>query len=111
VEIKTFEVRDEGTHIPVMCIRGRVCDEPSEVQYNLMRGGWGKDSTFLYFIGLADCGCQHDAFQQGNRTRHTAHLYVQEHWDELKSGDVIDVEFILGITDEPKMSELLTVGY
>ncbi len=34
-----------------------------------------------------------------------AHLYVDEHFDDLKDGDVIDVEYILNETDKPKISE------
>jgi len=39
------------------------------------------------------------------RTKLISHKYICEHWDELKSGDVVDVEYILGIRDEPKTSE------
>jgi len=34
-----------------------------------------------------------------------AHKYIKEHWDELRSGSVVDVEFILGESKEPKASE------
>ena len=39
-----------------------------------------------------------------------AHHYIQEHFDELHDGDVVDVEFILGETKAPKVSESVTVG-
>ncbi|KKL90716.1 hypothetical protein LCGC14_1901950, partial [marine sediment metagenome] len=43
------------------------------------------------------------------RTVAEAHRYVAAHWDELKSGDVIDVEFVLDETTEKKVSERLRV--
>jgi hypothetical protein len=34
-----------------------------------------------------------------------AHDYIRNNWPTLKDGDVIDVEFILGETNERKISE------
>ena len=46
------------------------------------------------------------------RTMPTAHKWIIENWDELEHGQVVDVEFILGIASEPKIAERLTVfGY
>ena len=39
-----------------------------------------------------------------------AHCYIERKWRELKDGDVIDVEFILGETTSIKISERITVG-
>lgn len=36
-----------------------------------------------------------------------AHRYIESYFDKLNSGDVIDVEHILGETKEPKVSERL----
>jgi len=36
-----------------------------------------------------------------------AHQYIRVHFDELKDGDVVDVQFIMGKTTEPKISERL----
>ena len=47
----------------------------------------------------------YDPYSWGDRTYSVAHNYIQEHWDEIKAGDVIDVEYILGETPEPKLSE------
>jgi len=46
-----------------------------------------------------------DPYGWGDRTFSTAHIYIAEHWTELKDGDVVDVEFILGETSQPKRSE------
>ena len=37
-----------------------------------------------------------------------AHQFIESNWSKLKDGDVIDVEFIVGETDRPKISERLT---
>jgi hypothetical protein len=42
------------------------------------------------------------------RTKKTAHWYIEQHWAELKDGDVVDVEFIQGETETAKLSESLT---
>lgn len=38
------------------------------------------------------------------RTLGIAHKYINEHYDELDSGDVVDVRFILGETEKPEPS-------
>jgi hypothetical protein len=37
-----------------------------------------------------------------DRTYRTAHKYIAENFDTLTSGDVLDIEFILGEVDKPK---------
>jgi len=37
----------------------------------------------------------------------TAHKYIIDHWVDLKEGDVVDVEFILGEASEKKISQRL----
>ena len=49
----------------------------------------------------------YDWGRDGTRTMQVAHLYVTEHFDELADGAVVDVEFILGESKEPKTSERL----
>jgi hypothetical protein len=49
-----------------------------------------------------------DPYKWGpSRTRGRCHDYIIEHWDELESGDVVDYEFITGISDKPKMPQRL----
>jgi hypothetical protein len=38
----------------------------------------------------------------------TAHAHILQNWHSLTSGDVIDVEFILGESKQPKESEAKT---
>ena len=39
------------------------------------------------------------------RTMRYAHLHINERWKELKSGDVIDVQFLNGERAAPKVSD------
>ncbi len=38
---------------------------------------------------------------------HEAHLYINEHFDEMDNGAVVDVEYILGETDKPKKNKII----
>ncbi len=42
------------------------------------------------------------------RTLPTAHAYLEKHFDNLETGSVIDVQYILGETTEIKQSESIT---
>lgn len=44
----------------------------------------------------------------GARTLPVAHRYIHEHFPELSSGDVVDVEFILKMKPTKKVSERFT---
>jgi GH43 family beta-xylosidase len=107
METKLFEVRDRGTLIPVIAIRLGAGNESE--RYLLARVGYGttkeEQEDYVLYAGLEYFNMQGDPYKQTNRTRHVSHKYIREHWDELSSGDVIDVEFILGETTEKKESE------
>lgn len=103
---KLFELRDRGTFVPVMVTKVEPANE--QEMYLLRRSGYGIPSDLVIMTGLdggldkATC----DPYDWGsNRTRLVAHKYIAEHFDELESGAVIDVEFILGETTKPKISE------
>ena len=104
MRVKLFEIRDRGTFMPAMATLAKSDDRHE--QYLLSSSGFGHPSPLiiLYFLELNEGHC--DAYHWGNRTRNTAHKYIQQNWDVLKSGDVIDIEYILGETREPKVSQL-----
>lgn len=106
---KTFEVRDSATFIAVLAVQlGPTC-EPD--RYLFARSGYGTrpedQATYVQLIKLAggegrsDC----DPYSWGNRTMEVAHSYIIKNFAELKTGAVIDVQFILGETKEAKRSE------
>lgn len=129
IESKLFEIRDSGTFIPVIAslMRGlnafgtqmngdvleiKVCDGGTpEERYLLRRAGYSESSKPLVLLCRLDaCGQQgaasYDPYSWGMaRTMGTAQEYICQHWGELESGEVIDVECILGETSSKKQSE------
>lgn len=109
MQTKLFELRDRGTFVPVICTLMVSGDEKEH--YLLRRSGYGPSPELILMAGLVSSPdqCTYDMYDWGgNRTRMFAHQYIQEHWHELVSGDVIDVEYIQGETTTPKQSERIT---
>jgi len=111
MQVKLFEVRDRATLIPCFgVLLGRDGDEPMPVaeKFLLRRAGFGYSGAHVLFGRLEGGECQYDAYGWGGdhgRTIAQAHRYVSEHWDELESGAVVDVEHVLGETAEAKRTE------
>jgi hypothetical protein len=103
--IKTFEIRDSGTFIPAIAIRIDRCLEANDKEALLIsRAGYG-DEPLVLLTRLDGGKSCYDPYDWGDRTWHVAHKYIADNWDFLRSGDVIDVEFILGETERIKLSE------
>jgi hypothetical protein len=118
---KAIEIRDEGTFIAVLAVDmnpsvsqpyyGFEKYEETEAQrYLLERCGYpcdGKPNVLL--TRLDGSGkATNDPYEWGGRTFPVAHEYIIAHWNELRDGDVVDVQFILGETDRSKVSERLS---
>lgn len=105
--IKLFEVRDVATTVPVMAIG--LTGRNERERWLLARSGYGQDpqpGEYVVFMPLVGAPKQnYDPFAWGDRTFFTAHRFIQEHWTELRGGEVIDVEHILGEKSTPKVSE------
>ena len=106
---KTFEIRDRATFIPVLAVKlSPACERD---RYLLECAGYGRtqgeQSSYVVVTqinggsGRIECA----PFSWGGRTMPIAHQYIQKHFDELDSGAVVDVEFVLGETLQPKQSE------
>jgi hypothetical protein len=108
--MKLFEVRDRGTLMPVFAFRPRSVPFNEAESWLLARAGFGScnDSECVVVGCLEVGGAEYDAFAWPGRTMKTAHLHIEKHFDQLHTGEVIDVEFILGETPAPKVSERLT---
>lgn len=110
METKLFEVRDRMTLVPVICIKLAPDNEPDG--YLLAMAGYGllpKSQGKFILMGKLQTGVLQNRPQDHSgypavRTLPMAHQHIEKHWDELTSGDVIDVEFILGETTEAKIS-------
>lgn len=119
LETKLFEVRDRMTMFAVIATRMRVVDrEPvgegtraDAEEFLLGRSGYEPADGLILLTYLAGRSPAvydpYDWDMRRGRTMHHAHLWIQEHWDDLTSGDVVDVEFVLGETTAPKVSERL----
>lgn len=103
METKLLEVRDAGTFIPVLCVAMKTTDLSE--RYLLSRMGFHKDTYLIQLVWISRQQTNYDPFKWGDRTMYNAHRYITDNWELLSNGDVIDVEFVLGETNAPKVSE------
>ena len=102
MQTKLFEIRDRGTCIPVMATAFTGDDDV------LFRAaGYGADQLYVIVAKLDGVSAQYDPFgwPGGARTMQAAHSHILANWRELENGQVIDVEYILRETTEPKRSQ------
>lgn len=104
MEVKLLEIRDKATFLPVYAISTKA--KNAGQQYLLRRVGFPVEGSEIILARLnGETPSSADAYFWNDRTMQTAHHYILEHFQELNDGDVVDVEFILGETDKPKLSE------
>lgn len=106
VQVKAFEIRDAATRIEVLCMR--ICMEAiaEPARWLLREGGWGAYDQTVYMLDIHEPAmAAYDPFKQCSVTRASAHGYIQDNWDGLQNGQVIDLEFIHGITTVCKESD------
>lgn len=109
--IKLVEIRDRATFIPAIAIRLTFRNERE--RYLLRRAGYASEQIvpdsamepYILLSKLDGVRAEYDPYNWGNRTMATAHAHLIQAWDSIASGDVIDVQFILGETQTPKVSE------
>lgn len=108
---KTFEVRDVGTFIPVLAVK--LCPANESDRYLLARAGYGTtpemQSEYIQLLrfngGSGNASCDPFHWGEGSRTMFIAHRFIISNFDTLVSGEVIDVEYILGDKLTKKRSE------
>ena len=105
MKAKALEVRDKGTFIPVLAVDINPTEEAQ--RYLLRRCGYACDGVPNIVLTRLDGNgvATNDPYTWGGRTYPIAHNYIINNWDKLQNGDVVDVEFILGETLKPKVSE------
>ena len=102
-ETKFFEVRDEGTLIPVVAIR--------------VRNGGGRPGALVRRAGINEPSvlltalhggrrAEVDPYNHGGRTMPGAHRYIADNWDNLPDGALVDVRVAIGETLTPCESDL-----
>lgn len=118
LQTKMFELRDSATFIPmvaVLMVEDHHIDQPESQRerYLLGRAGYDSDSPPLVVMFRADGTgnrAPYNPYDWGanDRSYRVAHEYIANNWSSLESGDVVDVEYILGERNEPKPSERLS---
>jgi len=116
MEVKILEIRDAATFIPAMATRLHVRN--TDELFLCRRAGYSQEqltelyhyAPYIILCKLDGVEAQYDPYNWPcGRTMQIAHQWIIEHWDEICSGQVIDVEFILGERSEPKKSESVSV--
>ena len=108
---KYLEIRDEGTTIAAL---GMMMFSGEKIENRFLRHcGYPEDGSSIVLMTLYDQKATNDpyawaALGKGNRTMPTAHNFIIDHWGEIKHGQVIDVQVILGEKTTPKSPE---IGY
>ena len=110
MENKLIEVRDVGTTLSILFIRlsaGSVSES-----FLLSRVGYGRrPQEYIVAIDLIHpLRIWLNPFEtrmatQGARTLYSAHEEMTRNWEKYNSGDVLDVQYVLGETRHPKTSE------
>ena len=111
--VKLFEIRDEGTTMPIIAIKP---DPHNEVERWLYaKAGYGltpeDQGTYVMLApmhggeGMLCCDPYTHPGAPRVRTLFVAHKLIITNWNVLESGDVVDVQHILGETDVCKQSE------
>lgn len=102
METKLLEVRDRMTLMPVLAILPGA--EPL-----FRRAGFGANGCVI-LVDLTQNRCAWDAFDWRQitpaRTLFEAHNILERRWSSFSNGDVLDVEFELGETQEKKTSQI-----
>jgi hypothetical protein len=102
---KLLEVRDRATLIPVAAVK---LDPLNPEDAGLLNyAGWAPGSAPVYIFDLAAEFVAYDPYKvhDGSRTRQIAYKFIRDHFDELASGQVVDVRFILGEAPAPALPE------
>lgn len=103
--LKFIEIRDNMTCIPAIAISG----EPDDVAERFLwhRAGYGDSQVILMPLERPERASYDPYAQPHGRTMHETHKWLEEHFAEVESGQVVDVRVILGEQAEPVVSERL----
>lgn len=105
MDTRVLEVRDRGTKIFVLCSKPGGLSNGIEERVMVAHCGYRLGNPTIIVTKLSSIETLNDAYNWNDRTMYNAHIYIEKNFDNLKDGDVVDVEFILGETDKPKEPE------
>jgi hypothetical protein len=116
MQIKAIEIRDRQTFIPAIAIK-LAAGNPAE-RYSPARCGYTTPGVPLASPAITPAHIMllrmdgngpatNDPYSWGHdaRTMPQVHAWLELNFDKVESGDVVDVEFILGEATSPKPSE------
>jgi len=109
IDVKSLEIRDVSAFIPVIAIRIHGAAQTEQETRLFQRAGFGRCVHCVLLAKLEGSEIRYDPFDWRGayaRTMPIAHNYIIEHWDKIKSTDVIDVRHILGETYAPATGEV-----
>lgn len=101
---KTVEIRDRATFIPALAVKLEPGCEAD--RYLLGRAGYSDEQAGHIVFLVRINGDEY--YGDGGRTIPRAHEWLTRHFDEIRSGAVVDVEFILGESTKEKLSEAVS---
>lgn len=104
MKFKILEVRDDGTHIPVMAIK-MLAEDDVQAYYVHGRAGYPRDGTGIIMMELNHQKAHVDPYDWPNPRTGAAHDYIYRHFDELTDGQVIDIRVVLGEAVDPVKSD------
>ena len=111
--VKLFEIRDAGTTMPVIAIKPDPHNETERWLYSMSGYGVSAEGQGDYVMlapmhageGKLVCDPYNHPGGPKVHTLFVAHQHIITNWSVLESGDVVDVQFILGETKEAKTTE------
>lgn len=103
MKVVFIEIRDAATCIPAMAIKMQAANEGQ--RYLMRRCGYPDDGSSIILMRLSSQQATSDYSQWDSRTMQVAHHWLDFYFDEVQDGHVLDVEFILGLSDTAKASE------
>ena len=108
MDTKIIEIRDSATFIPAMITRLNPANEAD--RYLLSSSGFGisrkEQGEYVILTKLNPIRSEYVHHNWGAcRTMGVAHKYCIENFDKISSGQVIDVQYILGESLKPKESQ------
>ncbi len=113
LEIKPLEIRDHATCIGVLAIKMKSAD-PIIHRYLSRYGfpgttpGMEDNPPAIVMMRVDDQRASSDPYHWGDRTHQTAHVYIDECFDSLRPGQVVDVRVIANEALEPAAPEIWT---
>lgn len=104
MNIKAIEIRDAGTFIPVVAFQLK--PENAAEHYLIRSAGFGIDQPAVVVYRLNEGKSNFEPDMWGmTRTMRVAHEWIAANWDSIVSGDVVDVQYLIGERETPKVSQ------